>query len=209
MVLLRGKPKLHWTIEMLPEEIDEVIFVVGYLGDQIREYFGNSFCGKKVSYVEQKNLNGTAGALHACKDLLDGKFLVMMGDDFYHKEDIRDMMKHDIAVLVHQMEEPSRFGSVLTDEKGDFLGIIENKKLDSERKNSLVNAALYALDKSFFDYEPVLVSDDEFGLPQTMVKMLGDREIKIVKARKWIPMGNAQDIAVAERELEGFLDIGK
>lgn len=205
MILLKGKPKLHWTMEMLPKEIDEVIFVIGYLGQQIRDYFGDFFNGKKISYIHQEELNGTGGALHVCKDFLDDKFLVMMGDDLYHKDDIQDIMKHEIAILVHEIEGPSRFGSILTDEKGNFSGIIENKRLCSESDGSLVNTALYCLDKTFFDHELVLVSDDEFGLPQTMVKMTDSREIKILKARKWVPLGNVEDIAVAERELEGFL----
>ena len=34
-----GKPILVHIFENLPDEIDEVILVVGYLGDKIREYF--------------------------------------------------------------------------------------------------------------------------------------------------------------------------
>ncbi|KKQ79283.1 MAG: hypothetical protein UT03_C0063G0001, partial [Candidatus Moranbacteria bacterium GW2011_GWD2_38_7] len=40
MLQINGKPILAYKLEALPEEIDEVIFVVGYFGNQIQQYFG-------------------------------------------------------------------------------------------------------------------------------------------------------------------------
>src|SRR3989344_5309327 len=90
-----GKMNLiEWKIDALPNEVDEVIVIVGYLGDQIKAHFGENFGDKKMIYTEQKELNGTGGALFLAKDFIKGKFLVMMGDDLYSKEYIEGMIKN-------------------------------------------------------------------------------------------------------------------
>ena len=53
MLKVAGKPLLHHLWEALPKEINEVILVVGYLSDQIKEYFGDEFMGRKVDYIYQ------------------------------------------------------------------------------------------------------------------------------------------------------------
>ncbi|MBU6390492.1 NTP transferase domain-containing protein, partial [Patescibacteria group bacterium] len=59
-----GKANLiEWKLSALPTEFDEIIIIVGYLGEQIRKHFGDQFGGKRVRYAEQKDLNGTGGAL--------------------------------------------------------------------------------------------------------------------------------------------------
>ncbi len=77
-----GKNLLEWKLSALPDSITEVIFIIGYQGEQIRAFFGDRWEGRAIFYAEQQELNGSAGALLCAKDLLRGRFLVMMGDDF-------------------------------------------------------------------------------------------------------------------------------
>jgi NDP-sugar pyrophosphorylase family protein len=74
LVQVHGKPLIDYIVEALPSSIDELIIVVGYKGDMIREYCGTTFHGKSVQYVEQPVAEGTAKALWLCKDLLRGPF---------------------------------------------------------------------------------------------------------------------------------------
>ena len=60
---IAGRPILVRIFENLPDEIGEVVLVVGYMGDKIRDYFGDKFLGRKIRYVEQKEKLGTADAL--------------------------------------------------------------------------------------------------------------------------------------------------
>ena len=95
-----GKMNLiEWKIESMPPLISEVVIIVGYLGEQIKKHFGENFAGKKITYIEQKELNGTGGALFLAKNSLKGNFLVMMGDDIYSKEDIVEMIENGWSIL--------------------------------------------------------------------------------------------------------------
>src|SRR5215212_8859235 len=85
MLEVSGKTLLEYKFDALPEEVAEVIIIVGYLGSVIQRRFGGEYKGKKLFYVEQEELNGTAGALWHAKDILKDRFIVMMGDDIYTK----------------------------------------------------------------------------------------------------------------------------
>lgn len=43
-----GKNLLEHKLDALPENITEIIFVIGYLGDQIKEYFKDSYKGTPI-----------------------------------------------------------------------------------------------------------------------------------------------------------------
>ena len=48
----------------------ELIIVVGYRGDMIREHCGSVFHGRPVTYIEQKKLMVQQKALWLAKDLI-------------------------------------------------------------------------------------------------------------------------------------------
>ena len=87
LLKIGDKTLIEYNIERLPECIDELVIVIGYLGEQIIDYFGNQYKGKKISYIKQSQLLGTGHALFLCKKILNDRFLVLMGDDIYSQED--------------------------------------------------------------------------------------------------------------------------
>ena len=202
MLKIKGKPLLEHKINALPKEIDEVILVIGYQGGQIMNYFKKRFGGRKIQYFFQKELNGTGGALYLVKSVLDERFLVMMGDDLYHKRDVRKIMKYELAVLAHAVDDPGNFGVLKANRKGYLVDIVERPK---NSKNNLVNAALYSLTREFFEYEPVSIGQGEFGLPQTLVKMTDKHKVKVEKATLWHPIGFPEDLEKAEKIIHKFI----
>jgi len=48
LLKIKGRPILDYTFSSLPEKISEVILVVGYKGEQIKNYLGDEFSGKKI-----------------------------------------------------------------------------------------------------------------------------------------------------------------
>ncbi len=202
MLKVRGIPKLVYTLRALPSEITEVIFVIGYLGDQIREYFGQSFEGRRVSYVKQEKLDGSGGAIHLVRDVVRGKFLVIMGDDLYRREDLEKLMNHDLAVLACVVEDSNPFGVLETTADGQLVSIVERPH-DGTVK--LVNTGAYMLHENFFQYPLVLISEMEYGLPQTLVSMRDKYAIAVETTKTWFPIGTPEALAEAERAIEKFV----
>lgn len=81
MIEICGKPILEWQIENLKAcGLIDITMVIGYLGHVIKDYFddGAKF-GVKISYFEETEPLGTAGALFKMSELTED-FLLMCGD---------------------------------------------------------------------------------------------------------------------------------
>jgi len=92
MLEVAGKTLLEHKFDALPDEVDEIIIVIGYLGGYIHDAYGGEYQGKRILYVEQENImGGTADALWQTKDILKDKFIVLMGDDLYYEKDLEKL----------------------------------------------------------------------------------------------------------------------
>ena len=202
MLKIKGKPILEHKINALPREIKEIVFVIGYYGEYIMNHFKRYFNGRKVTYVFQHELNGTGGALFLARGVLKDKFLVMMGDDLYHKKDIKSLIKHDLAVLGREVEDVSKFGIIKTNQKGHMVEIVEKPK---SSKDKLANTGVYVITKEIFDYTLVPIGGGEFGLPQTLARMAKDYEVKVEKATIWHAIGNPEDLVAADKVIHKFV----
>ncbi|TAK97040.1 nucleotidyltransferase family protein [Patescibacteria group bacterium] len=203
MLPIQGKPILAYTLEFLPAKIDEVIIAINYLGEQIQKYFGDSFAGKKIRYVRQKELNGSGGAVWDCQDILQDRFLVLMGDDLYYRQDLEKLSQERLALLAIEVDDPTRFGIVQLDKDGNVTDIVEKP---ATMENRLANIGAYALTKGFFDYPLVPINGTEFGLPQTMLQMQDKHPIKVIRATHWQPVGYPDHLQQAEQELAKFIN---
>lgn len=202
---INGKPKLAYTIEQLPSEITEVIFIIGYLGNKIKKYFGNQYLNKKISYVEQIELNGTGGAVMLAKSIVgDSKFLVLMGDDLYLKSDLEKMLKYNFAALAYKAKDASNYAISRTDTDGFLIEVIE---APHNEKNGYANTGAYMLSPEFFDWEliPKQEGNDEYGLPQTLAKNKGDNKIKVISTEKWFPIGDPKALRKSQDIIHEFM----
>lgn len=201
MLKVAGKTLLEYKFDVLPETVSEVILVVGYLEDVIRGYFADSFGGKKVTYVMQENIvGGTADALWQAKGVLTGKFIVMMGDDFYAKEDIKACLAHEWALLVKKLPDLGTRGKVLTDAEGRITGILEHE--EHSGGEGLASTNMFVLDTRVFEYPLVTRSKSqaEYGLPQTVAAAAkaGNIPFHAVPATKWMQITTPEDLEKAE-----------
>ena len=209
MLPVGGRPLLEYKLDALPDEIDEVILVIGYQGGVIRKHFGERYGNKRIQYVEQKELNGTAGALWSAHSLLHDRFLVMMGDDIYAKEDVAACIAlgDSWRLLTQQLPEMYRAGRVELDAEGLISGIVESSKEDDMRRTpGLASTNLFLLDTRLFQASMVPKHEGslEFGLPQTVLaasKLLGI-PFEPVFTDKWIQITAPKDLVLAEEMLK-------
>jgi len=193
-----GRPILEWNLRALPPTVEEVILIVGYLKEMIVDRFGDEWRGRRIRYVEQRELRGTGQALHECRHLLQGRFLAMNGDDIYDAADMARMSVEASAVLAYRLTGPNRFGILDTDREGNLKGIVE----DGNTAGGLINTGMYALEPDFFDYPLVPIKGGtEFGLPQTLAQVAQDRPVRVLVAGFWVPLGYPEDLKKATEAL--------
>jgi NDP-sugar pyrophosphorylase family protein len=201
MVEVLGKPLLYYIIENLPDEITELIIVVGYKAEAIKGYFGVQFKGRKITYVIQEKPLGTAHALFLCRSHIakSERFLFVLADDLHSKDALTRLITHSLGVLVTEHDDPRRFGVVVPGENNKVLAIEEKPE---HPKSNLVVSGVYVFDDRIFDYEPVMHPRlNEYFIPDIVEMLLKDHEMVIEKTEFWHPIGYPHDIDVAEKIL--------
>lgn len=199
MLKVLDKNLLEWKLKALPDSVTKIVFVVGYLGDKIREHFENFWNGIPVEYIEQHVLDGTGGAIALCEQYIEDRALVLMGDDIYHKDDLEALAKHPFSILVMDKGEEAKSikAGKVVEKNGLFIGLNEGLA-QTGIETTLINTGAYTISKEYFNYEKKKVSDTEFGLPQTLVEVSLDHPIKVLKTKNWIQITTPQCLKKAE-----------
>lgn len=199
LIRINGQNILEHNLNQLPQEIDECLIVVSYLGEQIINHFGSNYADKKITYIKQTKLLGTGHALHACRSWLNDRFLVMMGDNIYCREDIKNCLRYKQCLLAEEVNGKFTGGRIILNRDKILADIKEGTH---HQNKSLINTALYVLTKNFFDYKLVPLRDKkEYGLPQTIVTMVRQQPVAIVKASFWLQITDLPSLKNAAKIL--------
>ena len=71
LISLAGNTILGFILDRLkPLQIDEVIFIIGYLGDQIKDYVEKNY-DFKARFINQNTFEGLGHAIWQARDFVD------------------------------------------------------------------------------------------------------------------------------------------
>jgi len=143
LINVAGKPVLGHVLDMFArlDNVEEIIFIVGHLGDQIADYVSANYPHLKASYYEQKELNGQSTAIYLARERLAGPMLMVFVDTLVETD--LSVLRHepaDAVAWVKAVEDPRRFGVAEVGPDGFVKRLIEKP---SDLKNNLVVVGLY------------------------------------------------------------------
>ncbi len=100
MFLIDGKPNIERHIDSMRDDmgIEEIVIVLGYMGESIQEHFGDgSDFGVRLHFVENHHLDkGWAWSVLLAKPFMAGRHgLVTLADEFYLDTNIGDISTVD------------------------------------------------------------------------------------------------------------------
>lgn len=151
MIRICGKPVLQYQIECLEkQDITKITLVIGHLGSCIKEYFGDgSRFNVQVTYIEEKEPLGTAGALYYLKDTVHDDFLLINGDIIFDVDFGRFLRFHRekavcATIFTHPNDHPYDSGLVAVDRDGYVTKWMHREDERGTYKNR-VNAGLHIL----------------------------------------------------------------
>ena len=159
LVKINGQSILERQINILKKEgLTDLIILTGHLGEKISAYFGNgSRYGVKIEYFQEEKPLGTAGCLSILSNKISESFLLLYGDvilDVYLERLISfHQKKNGVATLfVHPNDHPQDSDLVEIDENDKVIGFLPKNTHQGHYADNLVNAALYVLSPSIFDF---------------------------------------------------------
>lgn len=202
LVMISGKTIIEHVWDALPDAVLEVILVVGYKQEMIRDFLGENYKGKKVTYVVQEVPLGTADAMFLCKTHVENeeKFLLMYADDLHGRESIEKCLEYEMALLVSVVDDPSKYGVVVMNDDGTIKEIEEKPE---KPKTNLAATGVYVLSPKIFNYTTTDKKNGELYVTDMIEKLLHDHQIQAVHSSFWIPIGYPEDIGFAEEILRG------
>jgi len=109
-----GKPILGHILDRVKNlKASEVIFVIGFMGEDIKKYVRMNYKFKS-SFVEQRQLKGLGYAIHlaAQKVKKDEPLLIILGDTIVESDVSRVVRSKYDSLGVKKVEDPKRFGIV-------------------------------------------------------------------------------------------------
>ncbi|MFV2007196.1 MAG: sugar phosphate nucleotidyltransferase [Longimicrobiales bacterium] len=139
-----GRPVMSYILDDLQRlGVEEIVFVVGYLRDVVREYIESEYPDIEGHYVVQEVQDGTAGALRLAAPFVDEDVLILFVDTLFDADLtlVRSLREEWAGVIwAKEVEDYERFGVILTDDSGAMTRIVEKP---SEPVSKLANIGLY------------------------------------------------------------------
>lgn len=159
MIPVNGKPVIEYQVELAKRyRFVEFIFIIGYLGEQIEEYFEDgSKWGVNISYYKETQALGTAGALAYLKQDLQEDFFVFYGDTVMDIDMERMLSFHqknnsDATLFVHPNDHPYDSDIVEVDDTGLITKICNKPHPEGFISRNLVNAALFIFSPNVLEF---------------------------------------------------------
>jgi bifunctional UDP-N-acetylglucosamine pyrophosphorylase/glucosamine-1-phosphate N-acetyltransferase len=198
LVKVCGLPLIDHIVSALPSAVKELIIVVGYRGDMIRAHCGDTFHGRTVQYIEQTEINGPAKALWLAKEFIKGRFLFMFADDIHGKDDLARAVSYSRSILATTSETPERFGVIVRNPDGTISEMIEKPSAPS---SNLVATGPMVLDQHIFDFPPESPINNEYFMPEIIMRYKETYPIAVVEEKLWLAIGYPEDLDSAELTL--------
>jgi UDP-N-acetylglucosamine diphosphorylase/glucosamine-1-phosphate N-acetyltransferase len=159
LIPIAGKPLLEHTILGLRAAgIDEVLLIVGYKEQLIKNYFGNGVdkFNIKIDYITQEEYLGTAHACSYAKDFVgEETFLMMYGDILVDPIVFKDVIekfnsiKAKGLISLIAVNNPQEYGIITLNSNG-FVEKITEKPSPELSLGNLANAGVFIFDSLIF-----------------------------------------------------------
>ena len=200
---VNGKPVVEHLLDGLPDEITELIFIVGGPHEpKIREYFASrEYNGKPITFVVQEKQLGLAHAFWQAKNLIRGRWLGAVADDIIDPKGVRGLFDHNLAVLAYRVQDPSKFGVLVTNDTNNLVRAVEKPQ---EFVSDLVWTGHMIMDESFFEVSVEPSGRGEYETPDVWTKLINERgaQISVVEANMWLPVNDKDQLEAAEEILK-------
>ncbi|MGH7569169.1 MAG: sugar phosphate nucleotidyltransferase [Gemmatimonadales bacterium] len=141
LVRVAGRPVMDYVMDAVAgRDIDELIVITGHLKEQVERYITTRY-GLPARFIEQRTLDGTAGAINLARPYVDGPVLIVFVDTLFEADlGVVRTVDADGIVWAKEVEDYQRFGVIVTDAQGYMRRIVEKPDTPISK---LANIGLY------------------------------------------------------------------
>ena len=208
-----NKPMLHYAIDLLRyNDINDIIVVVKYLGDQIRDYIESIDWGNikiQIPYVDSLD---TADALRKVSSYIESENIIISMADIITNINLRENLKFFekkdafATISMTSTNQPQQFGVILIDknqkiylflEKPGYQELVVSSIMDTHKGSvflytNLINTGLYIFKREILD---ILKNVNLMDFGKNVFPYLLEQEFKLfgyIEKYYWMDAGNSE-----------------
>lgn len=200
-----GKPVLeHILAPLIEAGITSITFIVGHLGDQIREFMSR-YDSLPVTYVEQEQQLGLGDAVKMGLEAVDEPVLIVLADTIMELDYNNFLEGHNNVIGVVEVDNPQDFGIVETAGRR----VVDLVEKPSEPVSNLAIAGIYRLASQLQLREALetlranrTMSRGEYQLTDALKLMLDSGvAIRTENLDRWLDCGTKETLLSTNRYL--------
>jgi glucose-1-phosphate thymidylyltransferase len=152
LIPLAGKTILSIIVDQLHEAgINEFIFIVGYLGEKIKDYVTKKYPNLKCHFVFQNERYGTGSAISLAKTIVgDDEIFVVLGDTIADY-DIEEILASPYSMLgIKKVDDPRNFGVAEMADDETIIRVVEKPSIP---KSNMALVGIYKIKESGILYD--------------------------------------------------------
>jgi glucose-1-phosphate thymidylyltransferase len=209
LINVAGKPMLGHVLDTFAalDNVDEIIFIVGHLGEQIEEYVAKEYPHLRARYFKQEELNGQSTAIYLAREHLHGPMLMAFVDTIV-KTDLAHLKDEtgDAVTWVKAVEDPRRFGVAEVGPDDTVKRLIEKP---DDKRNNLVVVGFYYFKQSELLVEAIreqmardIRTQNEYFLADAINLMLERGLVmRVQRVDVWLDCGKTETVLETNRYL--------
>jgi D-glycero-D-manno-heptose 1,7-bisphosphate phosphatase len=204
MIKFNNKPFLEYLINLLKENgIEEVILLLGYLPEKIKEYFGNgSNFGINIKYLVGDVSFETGKRIKNAEDLLDDNFLLMYCDNYWPLN-LKNLLEyhnnHSVLATVTIYTNKDNFtkSNMKVDNQGYVILYDRSRK---EKNLSGVDIGFFIINKEVLKWMP----NTNFSFEKEILpKLIKEKQIAgYLTDHKYYSIGTIERLPITEQFLK-------
>jgi glucose-1-phosphate thymidylyltransferase len=202
LIPIGGKPILAYIIdEMIEAGIDKFIFIVGYLGDKIKDYVSRKYPNIKAVFAEQPSREGTGHAVWHARNYVDPNepVFIALGDSVFDVNMKEMVLSTSSLICVKKVDDPRGFGVAEIEEEGTILRLVEKPQIP---KSNMALAGLYKVNESKALFEALdynirnhVVTKGEIQLTDALMRMIEQGiQFKAYRVTNWFDCGRKESL---------------
>lgn len=203
LIPIAGKPILAFIIdEMIEAGVKDYVFIIGYLGEKIRDFVEKKYPQINAYFVEQLTRVGIGHAIWHARDFVKNNepVFIALGDSVFDLN-MKEIINAPTSLLcVKKVDDPRTFGVVEMEEKGGLIHRLIEKPLIP--KSNLALVGLYKINESKELFEALdyniknnVVTRGEIQLTDALMRMI-ERGVafKGYKVNNWFDCGRKETL---------------
>lgn len=148
LIKILGKSIIEHNLENIYEYVSEIILIVKYKKDLVKDTFWNNYKWVKITYKVQWEEKWTWAAIRWIES--DEDILILNWDTIFWKDDLKNIILFPwYGVLVSEVENPEKYWIFKVDEDWNIMSMIEKPK---KYTWNLASLGLYKFNSKILEY---------------------------------------------------------